>query len=107
MIKVVQLIKTKLCSQNCRKWKEMFKGSIMVQIYIKWTSFDFDSEVFKQSATENHNPLCCWLIINNLISKICPKFQILKSHFFEVKDLLGELWWENERRENISNLCRM
>ena len=36
--------------------------------------------------------LCYWPTIHNSISKICPKFQVISSHFFEVDKLLDENW---------------
>ena len=40
--------------------------------------------------------------IHNLISKICPKFQVLSSHFFEVTKLLYEHWAKIVQSKNIS-----
>ena len=41
---------------------------------------------FQQSAFLNHQLLCYWPTIHNLISKICPRFQVLSSHFSEVDE---------------------
>ena len=48
--------------------------------------------VFEQSAFANIHLLCYWSIIHSSISKFCPKFHVLSSHFFEVDDLLDEHW---------------
>ena len=40
---------------------------------------------------------------NNLISKICPNFQVLRYHFSEVDELLNDNWAKIVRIENISN----
>ena len=47
---------------------------------------------FEQFVFVNNHLLCYWPTINNLISKICPKFQVISSHFFKVYDLLDEQW---------------
>ena len=47
---------------------------------------------FEQSSFVNNHLLCYWPTIYNLISKICPKFQALSSHVFEVDELLDEHW---------------
>ena len=44
----------------------------------------------------------CFVNIHNLISKICPKFQVLSSHFFEVTKLLYEHWAKIVQSKNIS-----
>ena len=36
----------------------------------------------EQPAFVNNHLLCYWPTIHHLISKICPKFQVLSSHFF-------------------------
>ena len=57
---------------------------------------------FEQSAFVNNHLLCYWPTIHNSISKICPKFQVLSSHFFEVDELLDEHWAKIVQSENIS-----
>ena len=47
---------------------------------------------FEQSSFVNIHLLCYWPTIHNSISKICPKFQVISSHFFEVDELLNEHW---------------
>ena len=49
---------------------------------------------FEQFAFVKDHLLCYWSTIHNSISKICPKFQVLRSHFFEVgKPLRCPAWW--------------
>ena len=57
---------------------------------------------FEQSSFVNIHLLCYWPTIHNSISKICPKFQVLSSHFFKVNELLNEQWVKIVLRENIS-----
>ena len=57
---------------------------------------------FEPSTLVNNHLLCYWATIHNLISKICPKIQILSSHLFEVDELLDELWAKIVRSESIS-----
>ena len=58
---------------------------------------------FEQSAFANIHLLCYWPTIHNSISKICPKFQVISSHFFEVDELLDEHWAKIVQSENISS----
>ena len=46
--------------------------------------------------------LCYQPTIHNSISKICPKFQVISSHFFEVNELLDEHWQKIVQSEIIS-----
>ena len=57
---------------------------------------------FEQSAFVNIHQLCYWPTIHNLISKKCPKFQVLSSHFVEVNELIDEHWAKIVRSETIS-----
>ena len=57
---------------------------------------------FGQSAFVNIYGQCYWPTIHNLILKICPKFQVISSHFFEVDELLDEHWAKIVQSENIS-----
>ena len=67
------------------------------------TSFDFQFEdFFEQLAVVNNHLLCYWPTIYNLISKICPKFQVHCSHFFEVDELLDEHWAKLVRSGNMA-----
>ena len=67
------------------------------------TSFDLKIwRFFEQSSFVNNHLLCCWPTIHNSIPTICPKFQVVSSHFFEVDELLDEHWAKIMRSENIS-----
>ena len=50
--------------------------------------------------------MCYWPTIYNLISKICPKFQILSSHFFWVNELLNEHWANIFQLQSMSSVMR-
>ena len=81
-------ITTKVCSQIGRKWNAMFDSHVVTSV--ERTSFDFRFECFfEQPATESNHLQCNWPTIHNLISKICPKFQAISSHFFVVDELLN------------------
>ena len=58
----------KLCSDQCWQDKLQFE----------------DLKIFEQSAFVNIYLLCYWPTIHNSISKICPKFQVISSHFFKL-----------------------
>ena len=62
------------------------------------------SRFFELSAFVNYHLLCYWPTIHNSISKICPNFQVISSHFFKVNELLDEHWatWKIVWSENIS-----
>ena len=47
---------------------------------------------FELSDLVNNHLLCYWPTIHNLISKICPKFQVLSSQVFKVYELHDEHW---------------
>ena len=85
---------------KCYVWKSC--------CHIKVTSTDrknFDflfEDFFGQSAFVNNHLLCYWPTIHNLISKICPEFQVISSHFFEVDELLDEHWVKIVQSEKIS-----
>ena len=76
----------------------------------RWQDLQFSIwRFFEQSSFVNIHLLCYWPTIHNLISKICPKFQVISSHFFNVDELLDEHWAKivrNEKNYN-SNLCQM
>ena len=57
---------------------------------------------FEQSAFVNIYLLCYWPTVHNLISKSCPKIQVINSHFFKVNELLNEHWENIVQSENIS-----
>ena len=48
------------------------------------------------------DPLMYWPTSNNLLSKICPEFQVFSSHISELGDLLDENRAKNVRTQNIS-----
>ena len=50
----------------------------------------------------NLDLLCYWPTIHHLTSKICPKFQVLSSHAFEVDELHDEQWSKIVESQNIS-----
>ena len=81
-------IATKVCSRIGRKLNAMFESHVVTSV--DRTSFYFRFEDFWQYAFVNIHLLCYWPTILNLISKICPKFQVISSHFFEVDELLDE-----------------
>ena len=76
-----ELITIKVCSQIARKWNAMFESHVVFRF-------------FQQSAFVNipHDLLCYWPTIHNLILKICPNYQVISSHFFEVVELLDVHW---------------
>ena len=53
------------------------------------------------STFVNNNLLYYQPTIHNSILKICPKFQVLSSHFSEVDELLDEHWMKIVLNENI------
>ena len=57
---------------------------------------------FELSELVTNHLLCYWPTIDNLISKICPKFQVFSFHLFEVDELLNQHWARIVRSENIS-----
>ena len=64
----------------------------------------FDLKIFELSDFKlvNNHLLCYWPTIHNLISKICPKFQAISSHVFEVNELLNEHLAKIVQSEKIS-----
>ena len=59
----------------------------------------------RRQSFVNNRLLCYWPTIQNSISKICrvcPKFQVLNSHFFKGLELLDEHRAKTVRIENIS-----
>ena len=97
-------IATKVCSQIGRKWNVMFEtwkqcSDQRWQDELRFSIWRF----FEQSAFANFHLLCYWPTIHNSITKICPKFQVFSSHFFEVDELLDEQWAKIVQSEKISN----
>ena len=86
-------IATKVCSQISCKWNAMFESHVVptAQRWQDKLQF-FVWRFFEQSAFVNNHLLCYWPTIHNLISKICPEFQVISSHFFKVIELLDEHW---------------
>ena len=87
-------IATKACSQISSKWNVMFASQ-------RWQDKLWFSiwRIFEQSALVNIHLLYYWSTIHNFISKTCPNFQVISSHFF---------WAKIVQRENISTpICRM
>ena len=81
------------CGSSDQRWQNKLQFSI-------WSFFE-------QSAFVNNYSLCYWPTIHNSISKICPKFQVLSSHFFKVDELcsnqqLNEYWVKIVQSESIS-----
>ena len=95
-----ELIATKVCSLIGCKWNAMFENHVVASVDRLWSSFDFRfSELF---FFVNNHLQCKWQTIHNLISKICPKFQVLCTQFFKVNELLCEQWEKIVWSENIS-----
>ena len=65
----------------CCKWNVMFKSSI--ENSIDWTSFNF---LFKDFLSN--------LLTQFRTSKMCPKFQVLSSHFSMVRKQLSSAHWK-------------
>ena len=80
-----------------QRWQDRLRFSI-------WRFFELSDLV-------NYHLLYYLPTIHISISKICPKFQVISSHFFEVDELLDEQWaiivqtskWKNFN----SNICWM
>ena len=96
-------IATKVWSQIRRKWNAMFESHVVTTDQ-RWQDKLLFSiwRFFEQSSFVNIRLLCYWPTIHNSISKICPKFQVISSHFFEVDELLDEHWAKIVQSENIS-----
>ena len=71
-----------------------------------------DLKFLAQFVFVNIHLLCYWSTIHNSISKICPKFQVLSSHFVKVDELLDSARWSMSKNCAMwkyfnSNLCQM
>ena len=55
-------------------------------------AFIFNLKIFEQFVFVHNHLFCYQPTIHNSILKICPKFQVLSSHFFKVNELLDEQW---------------
>ena len=74
---------------KCYVWKPCSDQPWQYKLqFLIWRSSWF----FEQSAFVNNHLLSYWPTIHNLILKICSKFQVLSSHFFEFDELLHEQW---------------
>ena len=90
-------IAAKFVQMKCYGWKrcsdKRWQGKLWFSIW----------RFFKQSAFVNNHLLCYWPAIDNLISKICPKFQVLSSTFLR----LMSCWMSSKVKKVHSNLCQM
>ena len=81
---------------NCNVWKpcddQCWQDELQFSIWI----------LFGESAFVIIHLLCYWPTIHYLILKICPKYQVISSHFFKVNDLLNEHCAKIVQSENIS-----
>ena len=71
------------CSDQC--WQDKFRFSI-------WIFFELSTFVNSHLLCFS---VCYWPTIHNYILKICPKFQVISSHFFKVLELLDKHWAKN------------
>ena len=95
----------------CRKWNAKFEIHVSDQLRQEELQFSI-WRFFKQFVFVINHLLCYWPTFHNPISKICPKFQVLSSHLFEVDKLLDVQWAKIVLSENIStqvtpSLCQM
>ena len=102
-------IATKVCSKIGCKWNVMFENNLVTSI--GRASFNFLSEDFLAipwyAFCKNHLQ-CYWPTIHNLILKICPKFQVLNSHFFNQGWRVAQWPWNCAQWKYFYfNLCRM
>ena len=89
-----ELIATKVCTYfaaksvayECDVWRQCKSLQWVYKLQFSIKRF------FEQSATQNKRLLSYRLTIHNLISKICPKFQVLNSYFSELDEVLDEHW---------------
>ena len=80
---------------QCNFWKPCSKQRWQDELWFSIWWF------FEQSAFVNIYQLWYWPTIHNLVSKICPKFRVLSSHFFEVNELLNVHWVKIVRSGNF------
>ena len=90
-----QRLQPNLLQIKCNAWKPF--GDQHWQDELQFLILRF----FEQSAFVNNHLLCYWPTIHLLILKICPKFQVLSSQFFEVNELLNEQWAKIVRKESF------
>ena len=94
---------TKIWSQIGRRWNAVFESHVVTKADRTLTgrASIFDLRFFYQSAFVNIHLLCYWPTIHSSISKICPNFQVISLHFFEVNELLDEHLAKIVQSENI------
>ena len=61
-------------------------------------------EFFRNLFFVTNHLLCYWPTTHNSIWKICPNFQVLSSHFFEIDELHDEHWANIVQSKNNSTL---
>ena len=91
-----QNLKPNWSQMKCNVWKPCSEQPWQDKLHFSIWGF------FEQSALVNIHLLCSWPTIYNLISKICPKFQVLNSCIFKIDVLLNEHWAKIVQSENIS-----
>ena len=91
---MIEMIETKVCSQNISKCNETDEGN--VKTWIEWTSFDSNLEIFEQSARHllkiiiyclTDQPSITWSP-RSVLTCTSSKFQLLSSHFSELEGCL-------------------
>ena len=88
---------------KCDVWKLCSESLLVTSDYCWQDRLQFlNWRFFEQFAFVNNHLLCYWPTIHNSISKICPKFQVLSSHFLEVDELLDEYCAKNLKSEFFS-----
>ena len=70
---------------KCDVWKFKLFSDQRRQDELRFSIWRF----FEQSAFVTNHLLCYWPTTHNSISKVCPTFQVLSSHFFEINELLS------------------
>ena len=90
-----QSLQPNLSQMKCNVWKPC--SDQRWQDDLRFSIWRF----FEQSSFVNNHLLCYWPTIHNFISKICPKFQVISSHIFEINKLLNEHWAKIVQSENI------
>ena len=88
----LNLLKIHWSPRKDQAWEQLQRPALTGQAMI------FDLKIFEQPATENNHLQCYWQTIHNSILKIYPKFQVLRSHFSEVKE---PVWWMSIRIDSI------
>ena len=81
---------------------DVWKPNIAFHLRLMWPTFTrrasiFDLKIFEQSSCVNIHLLCYWPTIHNSISKICPQFQVISSHFFAIRGINQRFAFKNSR----------